>query len=95
MYTEQSRVQLDTINSVTKTLSIAVFKDVLKDGVIIASSPPWRSGYNPLELEKVVADLTAQAPDYDVAYLESVLNAMWTQEVKDAYLASLPIEEEE
>lgn len=69
----------DTINPISKTVSVLV-RTVYKDEGVIVSSNDMRRAFVPGEIEKV-KDWIGLQESPEIAYLESV----WTPEVIQAY----------
>ncbi len=80
MLTEEINIVIDNINADNKTISIAKDVVVKKDGMEIARNR-HRRAFVPGEIEAVKTYLSmSDSPEIDY------LNAIWTQEVIDAYL---------
>lgn len=83
MLTEDIKIIIDTINVTNKTISIAKDTIIKKDGIIIAKSR-HRQAFAPGEIDKVKEYIGInESPEIDY------LNAIWTQDVIDAYNLAL------
>jgi len=83
MLTETIEIILDNINISTKTISIAKDTVISKDGVEISRSRNRRA-FVPGDIESVKTYLDATESS-EIDYL----NAIWTEEVIEAYQESL------
>ena len=84
MYIELNEINIDSINVTNKTISISKDVIVKKDSQEIARSR-HRQAFVPGDIDAVkeYTGLVDESPE--IVYL----NAIWTQDVIDAYLASL------
>jgi len=85
VYIESQETVIDTINTTNKTISVAKDTIVKKDGVEIARNR-HRQAFIPGDIEAVKDYLgVEESPEIDY------LNAIWTEEVIEAYQQSLEV----
>lgn len=84
MLEERQEIIIDNINVTTKTISIAKDTVVLRDGVEITRDRN-RCAFFPGQIAEVKAYMGVDDSAPEIVYL----NAIWTQEVIDAYNAYL------
>lgn len=74
-------IVMDSINAVSKTISIMITTIFLNNGIEVGRSDPWRKAFVPGQINDVKALTGWTDTTPEIIYLNSV----WTQQVIDAY----------
>ena len=80
MLEEKIEIIIDSFNITNKTISIAKFSTIYKDGLIVSRNVIDRCGFVPGEIEKVKAYIGMNS-EPEIKYLESI----WTDELIKQY----------